>query len=182
MHQCHAASFNDQSVRVLPSLCLGYRRLESIDLLLERSTQETLTEFMERDQLAPNVRIRICGEKTEQSTFQLLKRKVRRNDDTAMQAAIFDPLPMQTTKISTVMRDNHPTHIRGKGQLLFVRCFSMSCFSRRQDVVTPWLEAICQSHIDIMIEIESHVGSQSHPEGFNTCGTSVVSSSARRCS
>jgi hypothetical protein len=88
---CWATSIGSlRSARVLPSLFLGHRRLTSIDLLLERSTQETLAEFMARDQLAPNVRIRI--------------------------------------------------------------------------------------------EIASHVGSQYHPEGFNTCGTSVVSSSARRCS
>ncbi len=70
---------------------------------------------MERDQLAPNVGIHGGGEKTEQSTFQLLKRQVSRNDDTAMQAAILDPLPMQTTNISAVMRDHHKTRIRGKG-------------------------------------------------------------------
>ena len=44
----------------------------------------SLSEFMERNQLALNVSLRICSKKTKESPFQLVKKKMGRNDDTAM--------------------------------------------------------------------------------------------------
>jgi len=63
----------------------------------------SLSEFMERNQPALHVSLRVCGKKTKEPTFQLVKKKVGRNDDATMQTAFFGPLTMQSAKVPTIM-------------------------------------------------------------------------------
>jgi hypothetical protein len=61
----------------------------------------------------------VCSKKTE-SPFQLVKKKMGRNDDATMPAAFFSPLTMQSAKVSTVMREENSSLMRCKDQLLLV--------------------------------------------------------------
>jgi hypothetical protein len=69
---------------------------------------------MERNQPALYVSLRICGKKTKESPFQLVKEKVGRNDDATMQTAFFGPLTMQSTKVPTIMRQESSSLVRCK--------------------------------------------------------------------
>ena len=81
----------------------------------------SLSEFMERDELALNVSLRICGKKTKEAPFQLVKKKMGRNDDATMPAAFFSPLTMQSAKVSTIMREeNSSTRLPPRYALLLV--------------------------------------------------------------
>ena len=74
----------------------------------------SLSECMERNQPALYVSLRICGKKTKESPFQLVKEKVGRNDDAAMQTAFLGPLTMQSTKVPTIMRQESSSLVRCK--------------------------------------------------------------------
>jgi hypothetical protein len=75
---------------------------------------------MERNQLALNVSLCICSKKTKKSPFQLIKKKVGRNDDATMPAAFFNPLTMQSAKVSSIMREENSSLMCCKDQLLLV--------------------------------------------------------------
>ena len=80
----------------------------------------SLSEFMERDQLALHVSLRIGSEKTKESPFQFVKQQVGRNDDATMQAAFCSPPTMQSAKVPTIMRQENSSFVRCKDSLLFV--------------------------------------------------------------
>ena len=69
---------------------------------------------MEWNQLALNISLRICSQKTKKSPFQLVKKKVGRNDDATMPAAFFSPPAMQSTKVPTIMREENSSLVRCK--------------------------------------------------------------------
>jgi hypothetical protein len=69
---------------------------------------------MEWNQPALHVSLRICGKKTKEAPFQLVKQKVGRNDATTMPAACFGPLIMQAAKVSTIMRQENSSLLRRK--------------------------------------------------------------------
>jgi hypothetical protein len=69
---------------------------------------------MERNQAALHVSLHICGKKTKETPFQLVKKQVGRNDDTTMQTAFFSPLTMQSTKVPTIMRQENSSLVRRK--------------------------------------------------------------------
>jgi len=54
-----------------------------------------------------HVSLRIGSEKTKESPFQLVKKKVGRNDDATMQVAFFSPPTMQSAKVPTIMREEN---------------------------------------------------------------------------
>jgi len=69
---------------------------------------------MERNQLALNVSLRICSKKTKESSFQLVKKEMGRNDYATMPAAFFSPLTMQSAKVSPIMREENSSLMRCK--------------------------------------------------------------------